>query len=153
MEIILSLRLYNRIFTGGEPNLPIKHSENKDDRCNSFLICRRSPSLIEMGETPFDQQLCGGLDIPQIKFFWEFWSCRIQPQFVLQPPAPRCCSWPPARIFLLTAQSGSRGGMGRGRGWNTPLVRRDTGKSAGVKRMLKLLGTVLGLTSSCDRKP
>lgn len=94
-----------------------------------------------MGKTQFNQNLCGVLDIPQIEFNWEFCHAEFNNSlsFSLQLPGAI-----PGHLPVSSPSFSRR--RKRRRAWNTPLVKKEIGKLAGVK-MLHLLGIVLGLTS------
>ena len=108
--------------------------------------------LYRIGKIQFNQKLCGVLDIPQTEFGWVFCHAEFNNSlsFSLQLPGAVPGILPETSSSLLGV--GFQRRRGRRRVRNTPLVRRETGKSAGVRGCWKLLGVVLWLTSSCDMK-
>ena len=88
--------------------------------------------LSRIGKIQFNQKLCGVLEIPQTEFDWVF---VMQNLTTVCPSAysSRCCSWHPARNSPQLAGGGLPEEEGKEEVRNTPLVRRETGKSAGVR--------------------
>lgn len=74
-----------------------------------------------MGETQFNQKLCGVLDIPQTEFNWEFCHAEFNKSlsFSLQL---RVLFLDSCQYLPLDCSKQASGGGGEGRGQGTPLL-------------------------------